>query len=95
MDHYSASIEQAIRNFYTRLAEKDKRHYAALEAQKIGYGGKRYIGSLLGISQKTLRKAHNELAKPELMNQIPPGRQRRVGGGRKKTRFKKPTSSPS
>ncbi|WP_020606558.1 hypothetical protein, partial [Spirosoma spitsbergense] len=71
MAHYSASIEQAIRDFYARLAEKDKRHYAALEAQKIGYGGKRYIGFLLSISQRTLRKAYHELSQPELMNQIP------------------------
>jgi hypothetical protein len=95
MAHYTAPIEQAIRNFYARLAEKDKRHYAALEAQKLGYGGKRYIGALLHISQRTLRKAQDELTQPELMGQIPPGRQRRIGGGRKKKKSNKPTVSLS
>jgi hypothetical protein len=70
--------------FYKSLPEKDRRHYAALEAAKLGHGGKQYIGRLFGISQKTLRKGNRELTQAELLAQIPAGKQRRTGGGRKK-----------
>ncbi len=42
--------------YYSGLKEKDRRHYAALEAQKLGYGGKRYISGLLDVSRKTILK---------------------------------------
>lgn len=69
--------------YYSHLPEKDRRHYAALEAEKLGHGGKRYIGSLLGVSQKTMRKGQAELTRDDLYAQIPEGRQRRARGGRK------------
>lgn len=68
---------------FARLSEPLRRQYAYLEAQKLGRGGKTYIGKLLGISQKAIRKGEAEVNDPELMGQIPAGRQRRVGGGRK------------
>jgi len=73
-----------MQHYYSHLPEKDQRHYAALEAQKLRHGGKRYIGRLLGVSQKTLRKGERELKDPMFYTQVPCGRQRRVGGGRKK-----------
>lgn len=84
MIKYDLETEQLICRYYDHLAEKEQRHYAALEAQKLGHGGKRYIGRLLGISQKTLRKGERELKDPTFYSQVPPGRQRRAGGGRKK-----------
>lgn len=36
---YDTSIEQEMKKFYGTLSEKDKRHYAAIEALKLGYGG--------------------------------------------------------
>lgn len=84
MIKYDQETEQLMRHYYSHLAEKDQRHYAALEAQKLGHGGKRYIGCLLGVSQKTLRKGERELKDPAFYSQVPPGRQRRAGGGRKK-----------
>lgn len=35
--------EKRMRAFYNSLSEKDRRHYAALEAARIGYGGITYI----------------------------------------------------
>ena len=84
MQKYSKDIEDQMLNYYSVLGEKSKRHYAALEAQKLGHGGKRYIGRLLGVSQKTLRKGTIEINNEELMLEIPEGKERRVGGGRKK-----------
>jgi hypothetical protein len=81
---YNQETEGLIQLYYLRLPEKEKRHYAALDARKLGYGGKQYIGRLLKISQKTLRKAERELTQVELYAQIPEGKQRRAGGGRKK-----------
>lgn len=84
MKKYDQSTEQLLLHYYNHLPEKEQRHYAALEAQKLGHGGKRYIGGLLKISQKTLRKGERELQDPAFYKQVPPGRQRRAGGGRKK-----------
>lgn len=84
MQTYTPAIETLMYSYYARLAEKERRHYAALEAKKLGHGGKQYIGRLLSISQKTLRKAERELTQAELLAQIPAGKQRRTGGGRKK-----------
>lgn len=84
MKGYDRETEQLMLHYYSHLGEKEQRHYAALEAQKLGHGGKRYIGRLLGVSQKTLRKGERELKDPAYYSQVPPGRQRRVGGGRKK-----------
>jgi hypothetical protein len=84
MERYEKEIEKMIVSHYSHLGEKDRRHFAALEAEKLGHGGKIYIGGLLNISQKTLRKGEAELKNTDLYAQIPDGKQRRAGAGRKK-----------
>ena len=84
MTTYTQETEQLMVRYYSRLNEKEKRHYASLEAHKLGHGGKLYISTLLGISQKTIRKGDKELKAPELYAEIAMGKQRRSGGGRKK-----------
>lgn len=81
---YEAETERLMRLHYSRLSEKDARHYAAIEAQKLGWGGKRYILNLLGLSSRTLYKGISELMNEDKYAQIPLGKQRRGGGGRKK-----------
>jgi len=39
MKKYDAELEQQMRNFFETLSEKDKRHYAAIEARKVGMVG--------------------------------------------------------
>ncbi len=39
MKKYDEEVEQQMRSFFETLSEKDKRHYAAIEARKVGYGG--------------------------------------------------------
>jgi len=84
MKRYNQKIESQMLLYYSGLPEKLRRHYGALEAKKLGHGGKKYIGELLGISKKTLIKGERELSNPNLLEEIPPNKQRRQGGGRKK-----------
>ncbi len=84
MKRYDQATEQMMLRYYAGLAERDRRHYAAQEVQKLDYGGKSYISRLLSISPKTIRKGEAELQETALYAQIPTGKQRRSGGGRKK-----------
>jgi len=68
---------------YSRLSEKDRRQYAALESLKLGRGGITYISSILGVDRKTILQGRKELTM-DLPYPLPQDRQRRVGGGRKK-----------
>ncbi len=45
---YSAVVEGQMQWFYRSLSEKDRRLYAALEAEKLGQGGVEYVSQLLG-----------------------------------------------
>ena len=83
-DFYDASTVDLMRLHYVHLSEKDRRHYAAIECKKLGFGGGKYIMSILNISQKTLEKGVLELSNPSLYAEIPIGKIRRPGGGRKK-----------
>lgn len=84
MTKHSQETEVLMQEHFARLSEPLRRQYAYLEAQKLGRGGRFYIHKLLKISMKAIRKGEAEVNDPELMGQIPAGRQRRAGGGRKK-----------
>ena len=81
---YSTETEDLMRLHYSRLSEKDRRLYAAIEAKKLGFGGKLYIVRVLSLSSRTLYKGLAELDNEEKYNEIPVDKQRRSGGGRKK-----------
>jgi len=68
---------------YSRLSEKGRRQYAALESLKLGRGGTTYISKVLGVDRKTILQGVKEL-KEELLVFTPSDRQRKIGGGRKK-----------
>ena len=46
--HYTEEHEQDMTSLYESLSEKDRRRYAAIEANKLGYGGIDYICCLFG-----------------------------------------------
>lgn len=69
---------------YSRLSEKDRRHYAAIEAIKLGHGGTTYISKILAVDRNTIIEGKKELIALACYEQIPPEKQRRPGGGRKK-----------
>jgi Rhodopirellula transposase DDE domain len=80
MVSYSSEIEQMMQSFYSSLNERDRRRYAALEAQKLGWGGGRYISQILGCDDESMRLGKVELSDPSSLEMK---RIRRPGGGRK------------
>ena len=75
MQKYSEDIEAYMCYVFSTMHEKSQRHYAAIEALKLGHGGISYISSLLGISERTISRGIEEI-------KIGSDRIRRVGGGR-------------
>lgn len=49
-----------MQRLYRQLSEKDRRRYAAIEAEKLGHGGVNYISGLFGIDPKTIRRGLTE-----------------------------------
>lgn len=86
MTRYSQEIESSMRLYFSGLNEKDRRHYVGAEAIKLGYGGKKYMVELFGISDHMVRRGVQELLNPKLLEKIPEGKIRQKGGGRKKKR---------
>ena len=60
---YSIRVETMMQRFYNSLNEKDRRHYAALEADKLAYGSVSYIAKLLGCDRDTIQSGLDELKK--------------------------------
>jgi hypothetical protein len=83
VEEFPVKTKMLMQLHYSRLSEKDRRQYAALESLKLGRGGIAYISALLNIDRKTLWQGRNELIS-DSESSLPKGRQRRQGGGRKK-----------
>ena len=60
---YSVEIEDSMQYMFESLNEKDRRHYAAVEAKKLGPVGVKYIAKLFGISEKTIEAGLKEFEK--------------------------------
>jgi len=65
MEHYSARVEQRMKRLFQSLSEKDRRRYAAVEADKLGYGGTEYIAALFMVDPKTIRQGLADLDEPD------------------------------
>jgi hypothetical protein len=77
IEPYRPEVEQRMKTLYKSLNERDRRRYAAIEADKLGYGGQAYVSQLLGCDHKTLQRGLDELDHPP---HLPPGRVRKKGG---------------
>lgn len=75
---YAAKVERHMVNFYKSLSEKDRRRYAAVEAEKLGHGGQRYVAELFGCDRSTIRLADAEVER--LPVDAAAGRIRKKGG---------------
>src|SRR5450631_1504489 len=64
----------------SRLDEQQRRWYAAVESNKIGYGGDVQVARITGLNVETIRRGRRELA--EQLAQRSAGRVRVAGGGR-------------
>jgi hypothetical protein len=91
MTRYNQEIETTMLIHFHQLGEKSKRHYAAVETLKLGYGGQKYISDLFGISPFRIRTGVRELQNPNLLSEIRSDKQRRIGGGRKKKKKVSPS----
>ncbi len=60
MSYYDDKTEKQMFDFYISLNEKDRRHYAAIESLKIGYGGITYFVTP-GMAQSLVVKVHRGL----------------------------------
>ena len=68
--------------FYTTLNERQRRHFAAIEARQLGHGGIKAASEAFSISGVTIRTALQEL---EANDPFPSKRARKQGGGRKRS----------
>jgi len=80
MKGYPSEIEEQMQRYYQTLSEKDRRRYAAVEAIKLGYGGKGYICKLFGCDYKTLSRGIEEIQDKNIVDKAGI---RRPGAGQK------------
>ena len=81
MRGYSGVVERHMANLYDSLSEKDRRRYAAVEAEKLGHGGVEYIAELFGCDAHTIRHGAKDVE--ELPADAAAGRVRKKGGPEK------------
>ena len=63
---------------YGSLSEKDRRRYAAVEAEKLGHGGIQYVSDLFGCDPDTIRHGAQDIE--QLPTDEAEGRVRKKGG---------------
>jgi hypothetical protein len=81
-EHYEADFLAKQLRYYGSLPEKQRRHFLALEYERLGVGSQRYLARVFGCDRKTITKGQRELAASDY--QVDYSRQRKAGGGRKK-----------
>jgi hypothetical protein len=62
MRMYAMEVERHMRALYDSLSEKDRRRYAAVEAEKLGHGGVNYVSDLFGCDAETIRAGREDVA---------------------------------
>lgn len=77
---YTSDFLEKQLNYYTRLPEKQRRHFLAMEYERLGKGSQRYLSRVFKCDRRTITNGLLELA----TNEVDYTRQRAVGGGRKK-----------
>ena len=68
---YIARVETKMKNLFKSLSEKDRRRYAAIEAEKLGHSGIDYISKLFGTNPKTIQRGIADLENDELLLEEP------------------------
>lgn len=61
MQTYSEEVKLHMLNFYRSLSEKDRRRYAAVEAEKLGHGGMAYIANLFQCDPDTIAMGRSDV----------------------------------
>ncbi len=74
------AYHQQMNLLLSRLDEQQRRWYAAVESNKLGYGGDVQMARITGLNVETIRRGRRELAAE--LAQRPMERVRVEGGGR-------------
>ena len=82
-------IEKKL-SYLSTLNELDARHYVALWAMELGWGGISKVRKITGRSMDTIRKGITEIENKSTSSLKDQGRLRKEGGGRKKIVHKNP-----
>jgi len=61
--YYTEEIEGDLYYVYSMLNEKQRRHFIALEAKKLGTESYSYLSELFGIDKKTIKAGLADLEK--------------------------------
>lgn len=75
-------LQERIRSVLPTLNEFQRRRYLSAEAKSIGYGGISLISRITGASRQMLMDGIAEIDSEDY-EELPVGRSRRAGGGRK------------
>jgi hypothetical protein len=78
MAEYTAAVERHMVRLYESLSEKDRRRYAAVEAEKLGHGGVQYVADLFECDPDTIRHGAEDIE--QLPGDEAEGRVRKKGG---------------
>lgn len=76
----TAAHHRHLNLILSRLDEQQRRWVAALEAQRLGYGGFQMVADITGLHPETIRRGRDELATG--LRDRPTARVRLPGGGR-------------
>ena len=83
--YYEDDFLEKQLSYYRSLPEKQRRHFLAMEFERLGIGSKHYLARVFGAARQTIRKGLRELA--ESNYEADYSRQRVEGGGRKKKKL--------
>jgi hypothetical protein len=83
-DDLIVELQERYRQAGRSLNERQRRHWAATEATRIGRGGITIVSRALRMSPNTIKRGIHELAtEHEDAHMVADGRIRKSGGGRK------------
>ena len=89
--HPDKRWHQHMNRLLSRMDEQQRRWYVGLESLKIGHGGDTLLAQITGLHVETIRRGREELENE--LEDRPPERIRREGGGRPPVEKKIPPSS--
>ena len=79
--HPDRRLHEQMNRLRSRLAQAERRWYAAVEANRLGRGGAQGVAEITGLDEKTIRRGPEEGA-GSLADAPIKRRQRQPGGGR-------------
>ena len=80
-EHPDQRLHHQMNLLLSRMDEQQRRWYVALEANRLGHGGRKAMKQITGISADTIRRGQRELAAD--LETRPTNRVRLPGGGRR------------